>query len=467
MPLSRNPRSRIFLCLALVGQLAVIIIMLPFINSTLPVSKSIRSAAQLLDTPRVQRDGDEARHDYDDIYNSFGTHKSYTDWRLSDLDSFDNYTYLGNNNVGCRLTVSILDPRPPISGHNHPIWFALESVASYAPYACVVFHTASCRVIVMTQNMPNLPSKRQKSNAAAKFIYERSLPLFRRMMESGLVRINILDSEKYGLSSCDDFGMGNTIFTDIRFWLDEFIEGIDSNMVLTVQQDSVLCHHFDIDLWKQFAYVGAPWAPWVMGARNCDGMRDIWRDNASKCNGLEKHRPDESMSLICTQGHGGLVGNGGLSLRNRNWMVEAIRRCPTGFSGLGAQEDVFFSTVLNALNATMPTAFEAALFSVESIFAEQTFEYFFALETKDIMETIQRLWGSENGVSLYNRMHRVNSTSYTVPLGFHQPWNYGHAENCQGVSSNLCSNILTTVIGECKFLKYIYNISEMTGGRLN
>jgi hypothetical protein len=269
MVLSRDfsNRRQLYLCLSLAlfsGQLVVIIVVTTFMTSTILLSdsESSRSKAQLLDTAGERRENDNL-HDYDNIYNSFGTHESYKDWRLSDAEHFDNYTHPGVLAIGCSLTVSILDPRPPISGYNHPIWFALESVASYAPYACVVFHTASCRLIVKTENMPSSPMNRQKSNVAANFIYERSLPLFRRMMESGLVRINILDSEKYGLSSCDNFGNSNSINTDIRFWLDEFIDGIDSIMVLTVQQDSVLCRHFDIDLWKHFAFVGAPFAPWV------------------------------------------------------------------------------------------------------------------------------------------------------------------------------------------------------------
>ena len=154
-------------------------------------------------------------------------------------------------------------------------------------------------------------------------------------------------------------------------------------------------------------------------------------------------------------------------------MVKAIRHCPTQFSGLGTQEDVFFSTVLNALNATMPTAFEAALFAVESIFAEHTFDYYFpldlALDKDEIEETIVRLWGNFTGMTVYNRMHQDNSSTYTIPLGFHQPWNYGHAEHCQGVAPEGCTYLFKTQpnINEvCKFLKYIYNFAEMQGGRL-
>ena len=86
--------------------------------------------------------------------------------------------------------------------------------------------------------------------------------------------------------------------------LDEFIDGIDgidSDMILTVQQDTVLCCHLNIDLWKHFAYVGAPWAHRVWGCsweQNCNCMRDLWRTNAPKCNGIDNYLAEESMSHI-------------------------------------------------------------------------------------------------------------------------------------------------------------------------
>ena len=87
--------------------------------------------------------------------------------------------------------------------------------------------------------MPTVPTNQQKVHVLAKSIYLQSLPLFRRMMERGQVRINILDSEKYGLS-CDNFGNGNAIFMNVNFWLDEFND-VDSDILLTIQSDTVLC----------------------------------------------------------------------------------------------------------------------------------------------------------------------------------------------------------------------------------
>jgi hypothetical protein len=209
---------------------------------------------------------------------------------------------------------------------------------------------------------------------------------------------------------------------------------------------SVICHDFDIELWNQYAYVGAPWAQWMW---NCGAMKERWYDIlSSKCNSMnEKYTPNESMSTICTPHHGGLQGNGGLSLRNRKWMIEAIRRCPSQYSGLSKfqhlgdiAEDLFFSTVLNAFNSSMmPTAYEASLFAVESIFFEQLLnqkehtnaslmvhpwvdvDYNFTLDKDEIHDTVQRLWGYESGMTSYNRMHnRHDSTNnHCLPFLWH------------------------------------------------
>lgn len=170
-------------------------------------------------------------------------------------------------------------------------------------------------------------------------------------------------------------------------------------------------------------------------------------------------------------------------------MVEAIRRCPTEYLGLGKfqqfgdiAEDLFFSTVLNALNSSlMPTAYEASLFAVESIFLEQLLNQsehtndHFTLDKDEIKDTIQRLWGNDTGISSYNRMqrHDSNNTStlsgntFTIPLAFHQPWN-GITYSACGFPDKTdlnwmkCSNSYfidhPKIYQECKFLKYIiYN----------
>ena len=407
--------------------------------------------------------------DYDAIYASFGTHETYKDKRLFNFSTFESYTTAKIASNGCRLTVSLTDPRLPPHGYNHPVWFALESMASYVPYACVVIHTASCQIITQTSNMPSVPTKLHQIEVVAQSIYEKSLPLFRRMMEVGRVRISILERGKYNIESCDSWDI-SAVNMNVHFWKDEFIEGVDSDMILVMQSDAVLCRHLNIDLWKHFAYVGGPWKPDLFSG-GCVEMRRIWKSYAPLCN---LQNPDVDLPHLCSPGHGGLVGNGGLSIRNKQWMIKAIETCPTEYSGMDAYqhyghqaEDVYFSTVLNGIQAPMPTAFEASLFAVEPLFPEQTLEAHFSLTTDEILDTVTRLWGNDTGKLIYERMHRIetyftanmnnsdttnqtdsvsNIVLRTIPIGFHQVWRLHPQDVLGGVQ----------IQQECKFLKFLY-----------
>jgi len=234
-----------------------------------------------------------------------------------------------------------------------------------------------------------------------------------------------------------------------------------------VQSDSVLCHYFDINLWAHFAYVGAPWGKGGLWPSSCDTIRNQWRLWAPQCSLLN---PDLVLPRFCNQGHGGAVGNGGFSLRNRTWMIRAIETCPTQYSGLESfsittttPEDFYFSVILTGMHAAMPSAFEASLFSVESMFPEQAATEYFDVSPFEFIETIRRLWGNDTGLLMYERMHQVetyfSNTSmestadatvfHTIPIGFHTPWYY-HSE--------ILSR--TQIQQECKFLKFIYNLIE-------
>jgi hypothetical protein len=107
-------------------------------------------------------------------------------------------------------------------------------VAMYVPYACVVFHTSDCHLNNIAEGIS--PTTEQRLNLVAQYIYNKSLPLFRHMMEHGQVRINILNDNhapnKYNIPSCNDFGKGNSIFLNINFWLHEFIDNVDNDMIL-------------------------------------------------------------------------------------------------------------------------------------------------------------------------------------------------------------------------------------------
>jgi hypothetical protein len=353
-------RRRELLLLLLAGIVMVYyVITLPDLESMTVVWKedegaydeSIAAASITNDHTTNNNTTNNTTYDYDSIYNSFGSHSSYMDRRLFNFTSFDNYTSTEVLSNGCPLTVVIVDPRPPMSGYNHPIYYSLESLALYVPDACVVFQTASCQIIRRGSRFSE-PTNHQKVHIVAKTIYERSLPGFRRMMEHGQVRINVIDNTKYGLQNCDNFGVGNNVFMSIRFWQDEFIDDLDNDMVLTFQDDAVLCRSLNIDIWKQYAYVGAPWITrWpisTVGGVGCDNMRNTWQAWVPKCNGLTEYQKSVTLTHFCNPDFGGHQGNGGLFLRNRKWMIEAIERCPSEHSGLekfeefNINEDVYF-----------------------------------------------------------------------------------------------------------------------------
>jgi len=113
---------------------------------------------------------------------------------------------------------------------------------------------------------------------------------------------------------------------------ESILDQIPTEMFLIMQTDSILCRgkgHILKDFMK-YDYVGAPWS----------------------------HSE-----------HTGNVGNGGLSLRRKSKMLEILEKCPIGEH----QEDGFFSSGCDAVKPYKPTAEEAARFSIESIYAPESF----------------------------------------------------------------------------------------------
>jgi len=150
---------------------------------------------------------------------------------------------------GCNITVFLMDPRLPLLENNSP-WFTLESVAAFLPDACVVILTARCK-IQEEYGISDVDAGIVVFNRMKK----AALPLFLKMIEKGQVRISFIDHIKYNLKRCD-FVNPSAVLMNIHFWTDEFIEDIDSDTVLIIQDDAVLCHSFDLQEWKQFAFVG-------------------------------------------------------------------------------------------------------------------------------------------------------------------------------------------------------------------
>ena len=206
------------------------------------------------------------------------------------------------------------------------------------------------------------------------------------MMDSGRVRVTFPDTQRYNLGPlCGSFKNPSWAWMNHRYWQDdEFLHGVDSELVLTMQSDAVLCRPIELERWSRYAYVGAPWPPKsnklfpVPLEGMCTGMPNRWKswlrpqlrwqkqqaeqeeeeeeeeeeegthhdgDNTSTGDDTKRNRKKKKKRTsdkvlaepsfllnpqfpsICTDGIAPL-GNGGFSLRNRTWLVRAIETCP-------------------------------------------------------------------------------------------------------------------------------------------
>eukprot|EP01083_Nonionella_stella_P102713 292387_1 len=169
------------------------------------------------------------------------------------------------------------------------------------------------------------------------------------------------------------------------------------------------------------------------------------------------------------------MGNGGLSLRSRKAIRKAIQDCPSrewsglhlssteeqnenenssscSIHGTNINEDVYFGTVLRATGALLPTALEAALFSVEIVWPEESISMYHngngdadgngngngkgsAGATSGLQSGLLSLDERKQFVSDRGSIYRgatidisdalgVNGLTRedTVPFGFHKPW---------------------------------------------
>lgn len=110
------------------------------------------------------------------------------------------------------------------------------------------------------------------------------------------------------------------------------LDMIPTEVFLVVQTDSMICSPGKnlINKSLHYDYVGAPWH--------------------------ESHG-----------GEGGLVGNGGFSLRRKSKMLEILNSCSKYYAGdMLHNEDGFFSGGCNSIQLNKPSAEEAEEFSVET-----------------------------------------------------------------------------------------------------
>lgn len=316
---------------------------------------------------------------------------------------------------GCSLTVIFFDPQLSKSSITDVRWSVLESVAINVPQdnTCFILQTSSCS----TQRR-----KERTEVQVLKKIKKKARKNFRSMIHRGNVRVSFIDYNKYHFRNCYNFFPPSNAWMMGSYWDDEFTS-YDSDLVLTIQHDTVLCHKLNPDLFREFAFVGAPWPRFGNDIKMgyCNYITEKWvRWNKNQTVPFD----------VCENGLGP-VGNGGLSLRSRSWMRKAIQACPHKYNYLEnnetelrcelldwVPEDLYFATVLRGLNATLPSAFEASIFSAEMLLPENVLEIYGLPENQDAKLLIKKRWGNE-GVEKYIGMLQRN---ITVPIGLHKPW---------------------------------------------
>lgn len=233
-----------------------------------------------------------------------------------------------------------------------------------------------------------------------------------------------------------------------KYWDEEFLS-VDSDMVLIHQDGASICYPLtDLETFRSKALVGSLWShdatPLITepleGA--CRGMAVRWKtwlrpqrrwqiqqknpDLAVKQHPAPKPRQllSEDFPAICEHGRGP-VGHGGLSLRSRKWMIQAIETCPhITHSGLKVEEepfackvfeevshDLYFATVFTGIAAPLPTVLEASLFATQALWPEQVWDlYGFPTEN--------RSWTAARPTIQYN------GDEITIPNVLINPWWY-------------------------------------------
>ena len=226
------------------------------------------------------------------------------------------------------------------------MFFSLESVGAYLPEACVILQTSSCSfhggdTTTDTSSSSSSSSSLTIEDAIYQRIYNNSLPLFRKMIERGQVRVTFLQHKKYNFEKCDQYPNPSSAMMNIHYWSDidendengEYIAGVDNDSVLVMQNDSVICHPINIDLYRKYAYVGGLWLrehPYIRNTNMCRLLKQMWTQYTRLRPG-----PGSSFPDICTGDGTAPIENGGFALRSRSALRKAIRDCPSrDWSGL-------------------------------------------------------------------------------------------------------------------------------------
>lgn len=290
-------------------------------------------------------------------------------------------------------------------------------------------------------------------------IYDSALPLFRRMIEMGQVRLTFLDDEEYpkwSLQDGDDDEGLSRLFLNRWYWETEFLD-MDNDFVLILQNGSSLCYHIDnLNQLQQYAIVGSVWSRNVNEHTSdlsqegpCHGMLNQlyfrwhyrYEENTAQ---LPRETIAVMYPIICENGSSPLDLQG-ISLRSRKWMIKAIESCPhVKWSGIDNKvlrdsscqvsagrreppisEALYFETILTGLDVTpRPIAYEASMFASHMLlWPEQALEQYGVPTSGDL-----RISAIQTGRPIISLMSNTNiKNKVTIPNAIYKPWQYHSA----------------------------------------
>ncbi|KAG7359860.1 hypothetical protein IV203_034958 [Nitzschia inconspicua] len=397
-----------------------------------------------------------------------------TTWPTVPSRSFELNTSYGGHIKNCSLTILVMDDvlgRPIFDyGNGQSIWFVLESIGAFAPPdACISLVTSDCAI---KQYFGTDGGEDTIYDEIVHGIYKQSLPLFRKRIESGRVRLSLTNHEKYHIFQCTDYSSSNHALMHRSFWVDEFDGERDSDQVLVMDRNAALCYPM-ITL-PDFAFVGSVWAQ----AHNpllpdflegpCREMTKSWHSWLRPQRKYLKERqwdsPEqqqqpiiEEVSLLrekfpaMCEGGRAPVGGGGMSIRSRKWMIRAIETCPhVLYSGVDVErrfvpckvfdpvnEDYYFATILQGIDAPLPSAYTATLYFAEVYWPDEIAEIYPPANPEEEKLAADR-----------PKITSIDGTlDLLTPNGVHNVWWY-HPEEM------LRSQVMAE---SCPFLPFIYD----------
>ncbi len=164
-------------------------------------------------------------------------------WNFTLTEQYHNPTILRD---GCAVTVLLVDP-----DLDDDVLWALESVADNIhpiERTCFLLQTSVCML-----RKPNVSHAELYSAKVDRFM--RSVrPKFQTLIQQGNVRMTVLDHAKYGLRSCLNFYNPSFLFENHRYWGPDEFDLSDSDLILMMQGDAVLCHDLNTEKWKDVAW---------------------------------------------------------------------------------------------------------------------------------------------------------------------------------------------------------------------